>query len=909
MSPRLRHIDAPAGTRLATLQATKLLHRLFEISYQLPDDDEDDDDWNQIMMSTQDDAVGIDELIHYGDIDTKIVGVRFYNGMANAGEHVLIRREPRNPYDRNAIRIDNIAGVQIGHIPKQLAAKVARYIDQKRLLIEGTLTGEKGAFDCPMRLRAFGPALGTLEGRALIEMMKADRLSLNAINQREKEEKKKLAEEAKRAAQARAKQQRTKPTEFTSTPQAGNGEVDPTMADILEASERFTPRNIGQATERFGSDEDALAAMPKAHQPDRIATQMLPYQLQALAWLLDKENPAPPPHGSRDAVQLWKRHDRNPGVLVNIATNYASDDYAVKLASGGILADDMGLGKTLEMISLMVSDAHEVPHALLAPDNGATLIVAPLSVMSNWSDQIARHVRSDQPLRVYTYHGTGRKPMGTADFDQYDVVITTYQTLASDYLLQKGSNVAPIPRRSGLYSTNWRRIILDEGHTIRNPQAKVAQAATAVLARSKWVLTGTPIINSLRDLYSLLKFISLTGGLQRLDIFNSVLVRPLKSGDATATFLLQSVMTALCLRRKEEMKFIDLKLPELTEHIYRIPFSDREKERYDPLYQQARGLFKDVSTAGGQKAATTYSHLLEVLLRMRQVCNHWHLAKERVSTLMEALGKQQTVDLTPENRKALQDMLQLSIENQEDCAICLDNLHNPVITTCAHAFGAECITRVIETQHKCPMCRAELKDETVLVHPANDYGDDGAEADELDTNASSSKLEALVKILKASSTTGNKTVVFSQWTRFLDIVQARLERERYNFCRIDGRMPAARRDASLHALESDPKCTIMLASLGVCAVGLNLVAANQIILSDSWWAPAIEDPAVDRVHRLGQKKKTTVVRLIMDGSIEESTLDVQADKRKLMMVAFKEGKGKGDGGRVARLADIERLLK
>lgn len=117
------------------------------------------------------------------------------------------------------------------------------------------------------------------------------------------------------------------------------------------------------------------------------------------------------------------------------------------------------------------------------------------------------------------------------------------------------------------------------------------------------------------------------------------------------------------------------------------------------------------------------------------------------------------------------------------------------------------------------------------------------------------------------------------------------------------------RDSALHALEEDPDCTIMLASLGVCSVGLNLVAANQVILSDSWWAHAIEDQAVDRVHRLGKTKKTSVFRLVMEGSIEERTLDIQAEKRKLMMMAFQEKDSKRSKTKSSRLGDVEKLLR
>ena len=285
-------------------------------------------------------------------------------------------------------------------------------------------------------------------------------------------------------------------------------------------------------------------------------------------------------------------------------------------------------------------------------------------------------------------------------------------------------------------------------------------------------------------------------------------------------------------------------------------------------------------------------------------------------------------------------MLQFSIESREDCPVCLEDLHNPVITACAHVFGYECIERVIETQHRCPMCRAEPLELNTLVRPAAGIGEaQDSLPPNLDINTSSSKTQALLSILAAShKKPGTKTVIFSQWTSFLDIIQYQLEANGYTFARIDGTMSPGRRDMAMHALDTDPECTIMLASLAVCSVGLNLVAANQVILADSvcllffffflfffqvlspipipriplvtiiqWWAPAIEDQAVDRVHRLGQTRPTTVWRLIMDGSIEERVGEIQAEKRKLMMAAFREKDGKKKES--SRLGDIERLLR
>lgn len=505
-------------------------------------------------------------------------------------------------------------------------------------------------------------------------------------------------------------------------------------------------------------------------------------------------------------------------------------------------------------------------------------------------------------MRVLTYHGPNRNTVTPKDLAQFDVVITTYATLSREY----DARLQP-----GLFAAKWRRIVLDEGHIIRNPGTKFATAATNLTAEKRWILTGTPIINTLKDLYSLVKFIGLTGGLEKAEIFTTVLTRPLKVGDEGATLLLQALMGTICLRRRKDMKFVDLKVPPLTEYIHRVKFLSHEKEKYEALKSEAQGLVRRAQNEDGIAAQQAYRHLLEILLRLRQVCNHWKLCSERVTSLMQMLESQNVVDLTPENRKALQDVLQLSIESHEDCPVCLESLHNhdPVITHCAHIFGSDCITRVIETQHKCPMCRAELPDDRCLVQPAAGLGE--AEERDIDIDTSSSKIEALLDILHATRTNkpGTKTILFSQWTSFLNIVQKQLVDRDYGFCRIDGTMDARARDQALHVLAHDPGCTIMLASLSVCAVGLNLVAANQVILMDSWWAPAIEDQAIDRVHRLGQTKETTVFRLVMEDSVEEWTLEIQQEKRKLMMAAFQEKTSKRMEGKTARMADIQKLLK
>ena len=274
---------------------------------------------------------------------------------------------------------------------------------------------------------------------------------------------------------------------------------------------------------------------------------------------------------------------------------------------------------------------------------------------------------------------------------------------------------------------------------------------------------------------------------------------------------------------------------------------------------------------------------------------------------MKLLEEQDVVPLTPENRRLLQEALQLFIESQEECPVCYDVMTDPVITHCKHAFCRKCITKVIELQHKCPMCRAELSEDKLIDPPPEHSAEE--EEKTLDTEIKSSKTEALLKILQATlKNDGSKVIIFSQWTSFLTVIQRQLDEEGYTYVRLDGSMSTGQRDAAVRALDNDPKTRIMLASLSVCSVGLNLVTADTIILADSWWAPAIEDQAVDRVHRLGQTRPTTIWRLVMEGSVEERVLDIQAEKRELVSKAFQEKANKQKKTKETRMMDVMKLL-
>jgi SWI/SNF-related matrix-associated actin-dependent regulator of chromatin subfamily A3 len=962
MAPQKRRAQTIAPTKASLSQARSQASKQARTAYNshaggssqhdplVIDDDEDnndDGDEEDASQNAPGSTQGFSDQEYsyslYGVLHNKIVGVRYYNGYATVGEMVILRREPNNPYDANAIRALNVQGEQIGHIPKTWASKLAKYMDNRSLLVEAQITGPKGQFECPLELKFYG----TNEPAArenLLAQMRADKLPVgHAADRKRKEaaaqkERQRLAKEAAKKAKqnggavvgvGEGQTWESGMSEYM----AGFSQVQgmgpgPSLEDIIGGSERFNARNFENVTEEFGVKEDDLvsspdrhqiasnhsqAAMPKAPQPEALCTQLHPFQLQGLQWMLDKESPKLPAPGSKDVVQMWQRHSRMPNAFTNLATNYSITNPT--LASGGILADDMGLGKTIQVISLIMADRALGRKASDACD--ATLILAPVSVMSNWSTQMKKHVKDEHALRIMFWHGTRKETITPKQIENYDVVISTYESISTDWYKQKSTE---LPRKSGPYSINWRRIILDEGHGIRNPKAKKTVAINNIMAQSRWSLTGTPIINNLKDLYSQVRFLRLSGGLDNYEIFNGAVTRPLMAGDAQGNKVLQLLMAGICLRRKKEMPFIDLCLPELSEYIHKFKLHAHEQEKYDALEAQAKGTLDIYKANLGNKGAfATYSHLLEVLLRMRQLCNHWKLVgEERLDSIMKQLEAEGIVDLTDENKDALQKMLQLSIDSQEDCPVCFETLKDPVITKCAHIFCTHCLERVIEMQHKCPMCRAELESmASTTVKPAEETPaqplpltqDEIADKASLEQNTSS-KVEQLLSILRASSKDKTtKTIVFSQWTSFLDLLQPHLTAAGLKYTSIRGSMNPTQRDAALEALDSDPGTTVLLASLAVCSVGLNLVAANQVIMADSWWAPAIEDQAVDRVHRLGQTRPTTVFRLVVEGSVEERVLGIQEDKRRLMGLAFaeKEG-GKKKNKRAGGVRDLMRLL-
>ncbi|RYC65063.1 hypothetical protein CHU98_g1159 [Xylaria longipes] len=831
------------------------------------------EDFNDVADDT-DAPVGAFEF--YGTMDGKIVGVRYYDAIVTPGESILCIREPSNAYDRNAVRVDNIMGSQIGHLPRILAQKLAPYLDSGEILLDGVLNGDKGPYECPIRLYFYGTRI-PLARLKLEAKLKADKLLKATELKNTRQE-----AEAQRAIAKEAE---------NGTPALGLGSSAHSQSrqeviEILDDSEVVDFRADPGVLDVLNMDEATLSAMPQATQPHAIKSNLLFHQLQRTAG----------------------------GNFQNLASSHITNQRP-RLLSGGILTDEMGLGKTLQTISLIMSDGFK---------NGPTLIVAPTGVLSNWEQQFAEHVKTNRLPRVFRYHGSSKyHQFKKADILQYDVVITSYGVLASQF---KSGNW------TALFGVNWNRVVLDEGHVIRNPNTKNAQAACKLQAKRRWILSGTPFVNNATDFWSALLFLKITGGIQEKSIFNSRIARPLEGivkdknntarlkirGEAQALF--QALVQDLCLRRKKDMAFINLQMPEKTEYVHRVRFTNLEQLRYEEMLAEARNILQQFISrsysSGNRKRARDrndnsergvgFANVLETLLRLRQMCDHWSLTGSRVKEILAKLGKDELVALTPENAQILLDALAEAIRISEDCPICYDPIqtHDPVITACKHRFGKGCIISALQRQKRCPMCRQEVTADDLLEPQIEVENPTGADADSDRRSSKTDQLEILVE--KHLRDPESKVVIFSQWTSFLNIIEALLVEKKIKCVRLEGKMNIKQRDEAVEKLNNDPETRVMLASLHAAGVGVNLTAADTVILTDCWWAPAIEDQAVDRVHRIGQKRPVTVYKLLVEGSVEYRVLDVQSEKRKLVALAFQDENSirKEEGA----VADIRHLL-
>ncbi|KAL5579357.1 hypothetical protein UlMin_011799 [Ulmus minor] len=165
----------------------------------------------------------------------------------------------------------------------------------------------------------------------------------------------------------------------------------------------------------------------------------------------------------------------------------------------------------------------------------------------------------------------------------------------------------------------------------------------------------------------------------------------------------------------------------------------------------------------------------------------------------------------------------------------------------------------------------------------------------------------LNKSSNASTKVGQKAIVFSQWTRMLDLLEDCLKSSSIQYRRLDGTMSVTARDKAVKDFNTLPEVTVMIMSLKAASLGLNMVAACHVLLLDLWWNPTTEDQAIDRAHRIGQTRPVTVLRLTVKDTVEDRILALQEKKREMVASAFGEDE---TGGRQTRLTveDLQYLF-
>ncbi|XP_015230789.1 PREDICTED: helicase-like transcription factor isoform X1 [Cyprinodon variegatus] len=567
-------------------------------------------------------------------------------------------------------------------------------------------------------------------------------------------------------------------------------------------------------------------------------------------------------------------------------------DFAAALSGS---ASDTGPKKKKTAKKSKLKQSVEVPISEYTDDFSAraTLIICPLSVLSNWLDQLEQHLQHNVKPNIYLYYGSERN-RSESFLSSQDVVITTYNVLSSEF-----------GNKSPLHGVDWLRVVLDEGHIIRNPNAQMSKAVLELKAQRRWILSGTPVQNSVKDLWMLLAFLRL----KPFDVrewWNRVIQRPVTLGDRVGLQNLQNLVKCITLRRTKNSKVNGqhlVSLPKKTVYVEQVELSQQEREEYELAPKEGRRTIGRYVDEGS--VLKNYADVLAILTRLRQYCCHPDLLGKISAEFAAA-------DNPADLRQRLIERLRLVLASgsDEECSVCLDSLRLPVITHCAHVYCRPCIAQVISGEQKarCPLCRSDIKASELVEFPPEKTEDETSMNS--DSWRTSSKVQALMGNLfrLRSEDSNTKCLVVSQFTRFLTILQTPLREHGFSFVRLDGTMSQKKRTQIIQEFQSSaadsPK--VMLLSLKAGGVGLNLTAASHVFLMDPAWNPATEEQCIDRCHRIGQKRNVVVTKFIVKDSVEENMVKIQKKKQDLVEKTF--GLANMDR-KTSRIDDIRALLE
>ncbi|KAK4685546.1 DNA repair protein RAD5, partial [Tremellales sp. Uapishka_1] len=771
--------------------------------------------------------------------------------------------------------------------------------------------------------------------------------------------------------------------------------------------------------------------------PNSFLYTLRPYQKQALTWMNARET-GDSTVRSESMHPLWEEYAFRKEQLEGQPIEIDDDDdfidpsrkfywnpYSGELSlsfprsntssRGGILADAMGMGKTCMLSSLIhLNRQGDVPmeestepttpdeplskrpkfvqvtlsNQWRAVPSGprptttmpprVTLVVCPVSLASQWHDELGK--MSDKgSITSFMWYGNDRadvdKLLGQEGKKRIDVLITSYGTLASEFQKWKKNKDKPNYEGGSIYDYEFLRIVLDEAHNIKNRTAMVSKACYELKGQRRWALSGTPIVNRLDDLYSLLHFLRLEPW-GHYSFFRSFVTIPFLNQDPKALNVVQYILESCLLRREKTMRDRDGKLivdlppktvnilPETAEclliqlqvDIQTLHFSRAERQIYKRLEDRAKRRFIELNAEG--KALANYTSILAMLMKLRQCVDHPLLVMNKgteddeqndrlleTETGGEASLKEMIAQYAGgsiEDSKSVDPTYALSVlkelgeaESSPECMICSQEIFDEVLLPCYHRGCQDCVVNWIgqcEDQNRpatCPTCdqgpirtsdlrsvqRRRKRINPITGTFTDDNGLPSSQGDgetsvtlgRVDL-ASSTKLRALVRKLEEmrKEDPGHKVLVFSQFTSFLDLIERTLTKEGVRWLRFDGSMSQAQRAATIDEFGKKSKePLILLISLKAGGVGLNLTMANHVFMMDTWWNEAIEQQAIDRVHRLGQNKPVFVTRYIIKGTVEKRIMKIQRSKTALVNASLSGG---GQRDKNAAMADIKKIF-
>eukprot|EP00977_Amphora_coffeiformis_P014894 scaffold4244_cov167-Amphora_coffeaeformis.AAC.7 len=454
------------------------------------------------------------------------------------------------------------------------------------------------------------------------------------------------------------------------------------------------------------------AELPEYPMPSQFShLKLFDYQIAGIRWLIHNEKrTGSPAWFTEEGPRVWR--DEITG------STFSRRPPPVK---GGILADDMGLGKTLQAIGLILSNPPEgqsgYPYVASRSRGNkkscCTLILCPLSVIANWTMQIRRHVNKmgrKDILRVGVYHGPSRKQMvKSIEANYYDVVLTSYQTLAYDYRRYIGANKDEGKKKSNkkpmkakdvtnetfLFDILLHRVICDESHIIRNSKATLFKAVKMLSATNRLCLTGTPFVNRPDDIHSLLSFLEALPLAQK-SVFKAYVTEKIKERREVGMSVLRTAMAYITLRRKKDAVASAVKLVERTIYVTPVTFPDgHHKDIHDVLYNSAKALLIKMFSLGEDVVLGNYMHFIVLILRVRQAACHARLipdeCTEQAKEVLELIHqKSEREEMDVEEAEELLDRLRGAFEGEEkleECTVCYESIGQEsamVLRTCKH---------------------------------------------------------------------------------------------------------------------------------------------------------------------------------------------------------------------------------